>query len=592
MTTSHSRFTSILAALVVCGSAGAQQAQTSPAEAGGIAPSWDVLTRARTHTPTPTTGAITAADLKTRLYIFADDSMQGRMLATAGNAKGVEYIASELKRMGLEPMGDNGTYFQTVNLVDRKYDPASQLIVGGATFAPWTDFALRDQGSAARSLNGVQAVFGGTWGDTASLIDPAAASGKLVVLRVNANGVTQNSGGGVNRAFVTRRFAGAAGIAIASLEALPPLMIQLFQQPNQLIRNGADPVVPSFMYVNKRVANALLNANVDSVKAGAVGATVTSAPKFGEFPPEYPARNVVGVIRGSDPKLRDEYVAIGAHNDHIGWNSRPVAHDSIYIVNHLFRTGGQEDRPPQLDAAQQSQVNALIADIRRRTNGASARPDSIYNGADDDGSGSVSALEIAQYFASQKVKPKRSLLFVWHVGEEEGLYGSEWYTDHPTVPRESIVAQLNMDMIGRGSAADNTGITKEGQRYHGNPDYMQVIGSRRLSTQLGDLAETANKAEKHPLRFDYSMDANGHPLNIYCRSDHYEYARYGIPIIFFTTGGHADYHQVTDEPQYIDYDRMARVAQYVADLATRVANLDQRPLVDKPKPDPNGQCVQ
>jgi hypothetical protein len=88
------------------------------------------------------------------------------------------------------------------------------------------------------------------------------------------------------------------------------------------------------------------------------------------------------------------------------------------------------------------------------------------------------------------------------------------------------------------------------------------------------------------------MDANGHPSNIYCRSDHYEYARYGIPIIFFTTGGHADYHQVTDEPQYIDYDRMARVAQYVADLAAKIANLDHRPVVDKPKPDPHGQCIQ
>jgi hypothetical protein len=269
----------ILAALVVCGSAGARRRhQPRPAESHKL----DADPRA--HTPTPTTGAITAADLKTRLYIFADDSMQGRMLATAGNAKGVEYIASELKRMGLEPMGENGTYFQTVNLVDRKYDPASQLIVGGATFAPWIDFALRDQGSAARSLNGVQAVFGGTWGDSASLIDPAAASGKLVVLKVNASGVTQNSGGGVNRALVTRRFANSAGIAIASLEALPPLMIQIFQQTNQLIRNGEDPVVPSFMYVNKRVATALLNANVDSIRTGAVGATVTSA-EVREFRP-------------------------------------------------------------------------------------------------------------------------------------------------------------------------------------------------------------------------------------------------------------------------------------------------------------------
>jgi hypothetical protein len=518
--------------------------------------------------------------------------MQGRLLATAGNVKGVEYIASEVKRMGLTPMGDNGTFFQAVNVVDRKFDAASKLVVGTTAFAPWTDYVLRDQGSAARTLNGVQAIFGGTWGDSASLIDPAATAGKLVVLRLNAAGVTQGSGGGVNRGIATQHFANAAGIAVASLEAMPPQMIQIFQQPNQLLKDGTDPELPSFLYINSRVADALLGANIDSAKVGAVGSAVTSTPRFVESPTAYPARNVVAVIRGSDPKLRDEYVAIGAHNDHIGWSTRPVAHDSIYVVNHLFRTGGADDRPPQLDAAQQAQVNALIADIRKRSNGASARPDSIYNGADDDGSGSVSALEIAQYFAAQKVKPKRSLLFVWHVGEEAGLYGSEWYTDHPTVPRESIVAQLNMDMIGRGAAADNTGMTIAGVKNHGNPDYVQLVGSRRLSTELGDMAETVNRTEKRPLAFDYSMDANGHPQNIYCRSDHYEYARYGIPIIFFTTGGHADYHQVTDEPQYIDYDRMARVAQYVADLATKVANNDHRPVVDKAKPDPHGQCVQ
>jgi hypothetical protein len=583
--------TALIAALTIAASAAGQQAPVAPREVGAP-PNWDLLMRARTHTPTPTTGAITAADLKTRLYIFADDSMQGRLLATAGNVKAVEYIASEVKRMGLIPMGDSGTYFQSVHLVDRKLDPASKLIVGSTEFSPWTDFAPRDQGSAARSLDGVQAVFGGTWGDSASLIDPAATAGKLVVLKVNPNGVTQNSGGGVNRGIVTRYFAGAAGIAVASLEAMPAQMINIFRQPNQVLKGERDPELPSFLYVSKPVANALLGADVDSVKTGALGSTVASTPRFSEFPTEYPARNVVAVIRGSDPKLREEYVAIGAHNDHIGWSRRPVAHDSIYIVNHLFRTGGADDPPPRLDSAQQAQVNALIADIRKRSNGASARPDSIYNGADDDGSGSVSALEIAQYFAAQKMKPKRSLLFVWHVGEEEGLYGSQWYTDHPTVPRDSIVVQLNMDMVGRGAAADNTGITKEGVRYHGNPDYVQLVGSRRLSTQLGDLAESVNRSEKHPLAFDYAMDANGHPSNIYCRSDHYEYARYGIPIIFFTTGGHADYHQLTDEPQYIDYDRMARVAQYVADLATKVANLDRRPVVDHPKPNPLGQCIQ
>ena len=149
-----------------------------------------------------------------------------------------------------------------------------------------------------------------------------------------------------------------------------------------------------------------------------------------------------------------------------------------------------------------------------------------------------------------------------------------------------------MDMIGRGRAEDVTGTTKEGAPLHGGPGYLQLVGSRRLSTELGDLVERVNKDEHLGMRFDYAMDANGHPQNIYCRSDHYMYARYGIPIVFFTTGGHADYHQVTDEAQYIDYKHMAEVARLVHDVTVRVANLDHRVVVDKPKPDPNGQCKQ
>src|SRR6266550_5195643 len=173
----------LLTAVCASSSAVAQQALT-PSE-GSVPPTWDVLLRGRTHTPTRTTSAITASDLQTRLYIFADDSMQGRLLATAGNVKGVEYIASEVKRMGLLPMGDNGSYFQSVNVIDRKFDTKSKLAVGSTEFVPWVDFAVRDQGSGARSLDGVQAIFGGTWGDSSSLIDPSATAGKLVVLSVN-----------------------------------------------------------------------------------------------------------------------------------------------------------------------------------------------------------------------------------------------------------------------------------------------------------------------------------------------------------------------------------------------------------------------
>ena len=221
-----------------------------------------------------------------------------------------------------------------------------------------------------------------------------------------------------------------------------------------------------------------------------------------------------------------------------------------------------------------------------------SRADSIFNGADDDGSGSVAVLEIAEYMASLKTKPKRSTLFVWHVGEEKGLWGSSYFTEHPTVPRDSIIAQLNMDMVGRGAASDQTGMTADGKELRGGPDYLQLVGSRRLSTELGDLVERVNTAKGHKFTFDYAMDANGHPMNIYCRSDHYEYAKWNIPVTFFTTGGHSAYHQLTDEPQYIDYPHMTRVAKLVADLALELGNGAKRPLVDQPRMDPKGVCKQ
>lgn len=149
-----------------------------------------------------------------------------------------------------------------------------------------------------------------------------------------------------------------------------------------------------------------------------------------------------------------------------------------------------------------------------------------------------------------------------------------------------------MDMVGRGSLGDETGKTSKGEALHGGPDYLQLVGSRRLSTQLGDLVEQVNTDKKHGFTFDYAMDANGHPMNIYCRSDHYEYAKWGIPVTFFTTGGHSAYHQLTDEAQYIDYPHMQRVAKLVSDIALNLGNADKRPLVDKPKLDPRGVCKQ
>jgi Zn-dependent M28 family amino/carboxypeptidase len=174
-------------------------------------------------------------------------------------------------------------------------------------------------------------------------------------------------------------------------------------------------------------------------------------------------------------------------------------------------------------------------------------------------------------------------VFVSHTGEEEGLIGSAWFTDHPTVPIDSIVATIDEDMVGRGGPADIPA---------GGPTYLEVIGARRLSNEFGDQLEAANAAQPQPFIFNYAYDAPGHPLQYYCRADHYSYARYGVPSVAISRGLHLDYHQVTDEPQYIDYPNLARVARLVHDAALRIANLDHRPTLDRPKGDPHAPCVQ
>ncbi len=534
------------------------------------------------HAARPTTPAITAADLMTRLYIYSDDSLAGREAGTAGNVKATDYIAAEARRMGLQPAGDNGTYFQTIPLKSRSFDTTSSFTVAGAPLAPFSDYLpLTRQPVVNASL---QAVFGGVVGDTAHQLTEAQASGKLVVINT----------GGFNSLRALRRapaVPGAWGIALVGLDSLPPPFLSAMRRPQSFMddNQGTPPAQPLFL-ISSAAAARLFTAPLDSLAVGVNGASAAVDLKWQVTPAQYPSRNVVGIVPGYDPKLRGQYVAVGAHNDHIGLQ-RPFDHDSLRIWNHVVRPEGADDLGNQATPAQQATVDSLLA-AHRAAHPGSTRVDSISNGADDDGSGTVTVLEIAERIASLPHKPKRSVLFVWHTGEEKGLLGSQYFTDHATVPRDSIVAQLNMDMVGRGGADDEVGRTKDRAPIHGSPSYVQLVGSRRLSTELGGLIEQVNTQGKHNLTLDYAIDADGHPSNIYCRSDHYSYARHGIPIVFFTTGLHSDYHQVTDEPQYIDYEHMTRVASLVEDIAVHVGDLDHRPAVDHPKPDPTGPCRQ
>jgi Zn-dependent M28 family amino/carboxypeptidase len=288
------------------------------------------------------------------------------------------------------------------------------------------------------------------------------------------------------------------------------------------------------------------------------------------------------VLPGSDRALRGEYVALSAHNDHVGFDHVALDHDSVRAYNRVIRPMGADSPDHPASAEEQARVTQILDSLRRVN---PARRDSIRNGADDDGSGTVAILEIAEALAASPAaqRPKRSLLFISHTGEEEGLVGSAWFTDHPTVPVDSIVAEFDEDMVGRGTATDLPG---------GGPGYLEVVGSKRLSVEFGTLLEAANAAQPRPFTFNYAYDVPGHPLQYYCRADHYSYARYGIPSVSLSRGEHLDYHQITDEAQYIDYEDLARVATLVRDAAVRVANLDHRPKLDQKKGDPHAACVQ
>lgn len=528
--------------------------------------------------------AITVAELEEHLGAFAHDSMLGRETGTPGNVKATDYLAVELARLGLEPAGDEGTYFQALPLVQWAVDESSGLSVGGHKLELGTDYVPSPRlgrflpFGMRGSLTGVQVVYGGPASAPASL-DAERITGKLVLL-----GPPVGSDGRPNlqawSAASLAAFESAAGIAITALDLLPERLLGFITRPRETMNEGPLPGGPLGMFVTPEAADRLLGAPLEEAEPGDPGATIEGSFRFVQRPSPHLARNVVAIVRGSDPAVADEYVAIGSHSDHVGIAGQAADHDSLWAFNRVVRPMGADSRNRDPTAEEAERIDAILDSLRAER---PARRDSIYNGADDDGSGSVAMLEIAEAFALADPRPRRSILFVWHTGEERGLWGSNWFTRNPTVPREAIVAQLNLDMIGRGGAADVE---------DGGPGYIQLIGSRRLSTELGDLVEAVNAESGFGFELDYQYDADGHPQNYYCRSDHYMYARYGIPIVFLSTGSHPDYHQLTDEPQYIDYTKLERVSRFVMAVAERVANLDHRVVVDRPVADPNAPCRQ
>lgn len=504
---------------------------------------------------------ITAEQLRDYLTFVASDEMEGRNTPSRGLDTTALFISTLLKRWGAKPAGDDGTFYQKIVL--RRDSPdtdKSRLQLGDRNFVSGEDFVLS---SGEATLTAPLVYVGDGWMVKSKNIDDYKgidAAGKIVIVNYG-NGFAPPRG--LSRADLTgtpgtdwanpvtyARQKGAVGILYVIPPSLQEDWDQLRQRENlprwspEKFRVPGEAALPTFT-VGPAVMTMLFQGETADASAidrairaktplpafdlnASKKVTLTAATKIERTT----TQNVVAVFEGSDPVLKNEYVAVGAHYDHLGVATRPV-------------------------------------------NG-----DAIYNGADDDGSGTTALIGMADALGHAKKHPKRSTLFVWHCGEEKGLWGSRYFNMEPTVPSDHIITQLNIDMIGRSRVATDA---QPADKDLSAPDEVYVIGSKMMSSELGALSEKVNNRYLK-LHYNYRYDDPKDPNRFFFRSDHFNYAQKGIPIIFYFDGVHEDYHRVSDEVQKIDFNKMEKVTRTVYETLWAVSNLNKRPVIDKKLP--------
>ena len=496
------------------------------------------------------TDAITIPVLKRHLTFIASDALEGRETLSPGLHAAAEYLAAALDKAGARPAGDAGSYFQHIgirrSLIDAEH---ASITLGALRFAYGDDFLVTRPGTGSGGL-----VYAGQgWRIPSRHVDPFKdidPGGRvLVVIPGPSLPDEMNRGTDYTTAEDNAKATGAAGIiSVASFQQLSSwnrsreygeqgtLAVDRLTPKDGVPTVLAGPRLISALFRGEREDGAHIAARAtdrvpgDSFPLTAAKSVTMTLPATVSVED---TMNVVAVIEGSDPVLRQEYVALGAHLDHLG---------------------------------------------RHKPTGRAAAPagaDDIYNGADDDGSGTVALLAMAEAVAAGP-RPKRSLLFVWHTGEEHGSWGAKYFTTFPTVPLDRVVAQLNVDMIGRSKLP---GDDVPADAVLTGPSEVYIVGSRRLSQELGETCAKVDQAFLG-LSLNYKYDAPDDPEHIYERSDHYEYAQHGIPVAFYFTGLHADYHQPSDEVSRIDFDKLQRVSQTILATAWTLANAPSRPRLD------------
>ncbi len=555
-----------------------------------VAAVFSIALGAQTPSARPT-AAIEPDALKEWLTYIASDELQGRQVYTEGLGLAAAYIADHLREWGVKPVGDNGSYFQTVKVTGVKTTSEATVTVRvngeTRTFKDGEGITFSRNMGGTQTIAGEQVLIAGyglqipnaTIDDYAN-IDPrgkiviwvgsagpkAAASESRRLLSSTARSRLALEKGA--RAVIGPRVTGAFGRGGRGGLATPApsasggrgagadvdfTTTERYDRPIPPALSATDEFF-EFLFSGSELKYAQLKELADAQAPLAPfalkGVTLTI-----DVNPEYTTvntrltRNVVGVVEGTDPKLKNTYVVFSAHYDHTGYQQAlPQAGISSGVSGGSAGGCEGQTRP-------------------------TPRPgDVINNGADDDGSGTVALMGLAKAFALGP-KPRRSLLFVWHTAEEGGLLGSRYNADYPVVPNEHIIAALNIDMVGRNRCDDPA-----------QANTVYLVGSDRISTDLHNISEDANASLAKPMTLDYEMNDPADPQSIYTRSDHYSYAAKGIPIIFYTTGLHRDYHYVTDEVDKIEWDKLARVTQLVYVTGQRLANLDRAPARDNKGP--------
>lgn len=497
--------------------------------------------------------AINKENAYKHLSVLASDEFEGRETGKKGAWMAADYIRDYFKSLGLKaPV--NGSYFQKIDLSNYAVSE-SMLTINGQPKVAYKDFLIT---SGAVGLKGFtfssdDIVFAG-YGISAGSYndyDGVNVEGKVVLIFANGDPTkteTDRRALMMARAkkigYLTQNKAKAILLIDPAFDTMTEERKAIYKEGQSVMKtaevvermNSQNPLTT--ITISTATANEILKAANTSVEATQrkiadtkkpVSQTINIAVSASAMKKETPLRceNVLGFLEGSDPKLKKEILVLTGHYDHIGITP---------------------DAPG---------------------------PDKINNGADDDGSGTTGVLLMAKAFADAKKAgkgPKRSILFMTVVGEEKGLWGSDWYSQHPVFPVENTIADLNTDMIGR-----------TGEEYLGKPDsanYIYSVGSKMLSSELGNLSEQVNAAYTK-MKLDYKYDDPQDTQRIYYRSDHYNFAKLGIPIIFYYDGMlEQDYHQPGDEVSKINFPLLAKRAQLTYFTAWHLANQAKRPAVD------------